>query len=491
MSLEALRALELGKVLPDGKHLIGGEWVSAQAGETIDVINPATQELLLRVPRGKEVDIDAACQAAARAFPAWRDMNPTMRANLLSRWANLLTARSEEISLLEAIEVGRPHKGRTNIGMNLQYFAGFADKITGTTLPSVKPEALGFTLREPYGVCGCIVPWNGPTTLMMNDTAPCLAAGNTLVVKPAEDAPLACLLVAKLALEAGIPPGVLNIVTGYGNEAGAALPLHPEIRRMGFTGSPETGAIVMKLCAEHLVPLHLELGGKSPQIVLRDADLEKAIPTIVRQLVSNSGQICYTGTRLLVEESMRKNVVAAVAQEMQRVRVGQWSDDADMGPLINIKQERRVLDYMEIGRDEGARLVVGGGKLAGEKFDRGFFVEPTLFDDVKPGMRIAQEEIFGPVLSTISFSDPEEAVEIANSTKYGLAASVWTNDLRRAVRVAKGIQAGQVYVNTYGWGSVIGAPFGGYKHSGFGRTHGYETILDYTQVKSVIINAED
>ena len=446
MSVEALRDLRISEVLPDGMHLIDGDWVPARNGETIDVINPANQEVLLRVPRGKAEDVDDACRAAARAFPAWRDLSPTVRAALLRRWANMLQERSDEVSFLEAIEVGRPHRGRTNIGNNLHYFAGFADKITGATLPNEKPDELGITMRAPIAVCGCIVPWNGPTTLMMNDAAPCIAA---------------------------------------------ALPIHPEIRRMGFTGSPETGAVVMKLCADHLVPLHLELGGKSPQIVFRDADLSKAIPTIVRQLVSNSGQICYTGTRLLVEEDMRKDVVDAIAREMQRVRIGHWSDDADMGPLINAKQESRVLDYMQIGRDEGARVGVGGAKVVGERFERGFFVEPTLFDEVRPEMRIAQEEIFGPVLSTITFTDADEAIEIANGTKYGLAASVWTSDLRRAVRIAKGVQAGQLYVNTYGWSSVVGAPFGGFKHSGFGRTHGFETVLDYTQVKSVIINAEE
>jgi aldehyde dehydrogenase (NAD+) len=324
---------------------------------------------------------------------------------------------------------------------------------------------------------------------MIGDVAPAIAAGNTIVVKPAEDAPLTCLYLAKPALEAGIPPGVFNIVTGYGSEA--ALPVHPLVRHMSFTGSPETGSKVMELCAKNLVPLHLELGGKSPQIVLRDADLDTAIPAIVRQLIQNSGQICYTGTRLLIEEELRSDAVKAVTQEMQKVRIGAWNEDVDMGPLINAEQENRVLGYMDIGRDEGARVVTGGQKPEGPRYERGFFVEPTLFDEVKPDMRIAQEEIFGPVLSVLTFNDPDEAIEIANGTKYGLAAAVWTNDVKRAVRLVRGIEAGQVYVNTYGFQSVIGAPFGGYKHSGFGRTVSHETILEYTQVKSVILNGAE
>jgi aldehyde dehydrogenase (NAD+) len=278
------------------------------------------------------------------------------------------------------------------------------------------------------------------------------------------------------------------VVTGYGTEAGAALPVHPLIRHMSFTGSPETGSKVMELCAKNLVPLHLELGGKSPQIVLRDADLAKAVPTIVNQLILTTGQVCFAGTRLLVEKELRSDIVKAIADEMQKVRIGAWNEDVDMGPLINSKQEKRVFNYLDIGRSEGAKVVTGGGKPEGSHYERGFYVEPTLFDEVRPDMRIAQEEIFGPVLSVLTFNDSEEAIEIANGTQYGLAASVWTSDIKRAVRIVRGIQAGQVYVNTYGFGSVIGAPFGGYKHSGFGRTVTHESILEYTQVKSVILD---
>ncbi|MDX6396333.1 MAG: aldehyde dehydrogenase [Streptosporangiaceae bacterium] len=489
MAISETHTIDVSSVLPDGAHLIGADWVPGRGGETITVINPANGEPLATVPRGGAADVQDAVSAAAEAFPAWRDTSPSVRGQLLMAWAALCREHGGELDLLERMEVGRPSWGPAPMANIIAFTAGLADKVTGQTLPSAFPDVIGMTLREPHGVCAAIIPWNAPGPLTAQNVAPAIAMGNTVVIKPAEDAPLTPLLMAKLALEAGIPPGVINVVCGYGAEAGDALSHNAGVRHMSFTGSPETGRRVMQACAENLVPVHLELGGKSPQVILRDAPLEKAIPTIVRGITLNTGQICAAGSRVVVDESIRERVVEGLAEGFEKVRVGPWFEEVDMGPLISAKQEQRVLGYLDIGQEEGARLVTGGHKLTGGAYDKGFFVAPTIFDEVRPDMRIAQEEIFGPVLSVLTYDAEEEALAIANGTRYGLNACVWTRDIGRAVRLARGVQAGSVTINGFGSRGVIGAPWGGYKHSGFGRTMSADSILDYTQVKTVVINA--
>lgn len=472
-------------LLVDGAQLIGGEWVPSVTGRTIEVINPANREVLARIPRSDAADVDAAVDAAERAFPAWRDLNATARASLLFRWAQLIEENTAELDQLESQEVGRPHWGPPPMAGQVRFIAGQADKVQGVSLPTYSPETLGFTLREPYGVVGAIIPWNAPGPMFVTEVAAAIAAGNTIVMKPAEDAPLTPLALAKLAIEAGIPAGVINVVTGYGHEAGAALPAHPRIRRMGFTGSPFTGSLIMAACAKNLTPLHLELGGKSPQVVFPDADLDQAIPAMATGITLNTGQICAAGSRVVVLRSIHDEVVERLATQMQKITYGPWHQPVNMGPLINEKQHSRVLGYIEAGQKEGAELVTGGTAPQGGDYGNGFFVEPTLFDNVSPEMTIAQEEIFGPVLSVIAVDDEQEAVRVANGTDYGLVASVWTRDVGVAVRMSRALQAGQVGVNNALGAGVIGGPFGGYKNSGFGRTMGADSVLEWTQVKTV------
>lgn len=475
---------------PAAHQLIDGEWAPARANGTLEVLDPATREAFRTVARAEAADIDDAVAAARRAFPAWAATNPSERGAMLRRWAELIMLNLESLAATEARDVGKPLSGgRLNIYIThaiVDYFAGAADKLTGVTLPTRSPDYLGFTVPEPYGVCAIIIPWNVPAVLTAANVAPALAAGNTVVLKPSEIAPLAPFALAELARQAGLPPGVLNVVAGFGPEAGAALTGHRQVDHISFVGSTTTGRAIMTAAARNLVPVKLELGGKSPNVLFADTELDTALPAIVASITENAGQNCYAGSRLVVESSIHGEVVERLAALMASVRSGPWDADLDMGPLINEQQFRRVSGYLEIASAQGARLVTGGAATGD-----GWFVAPTVFDEVSPSMRIAREEVFGPVLAVQSFTGMAEATALMNDTDFGLLACIWTNDISRALRLAKDVRAGQVAINQFHDAGVIGFPFNMQKDSGFSRGGGYTALREYTQEKAVAVRLLD
>jgi acyl-CoA reductase-like NAD-dependent aldehyde dehydrogenase len=479
--------------IPVARQLIDGQWLpTADKGE-IDVLDPATGRVVQQIARGGERDVGDAVAAARRAFPGWAATSPAERGALLGRWAALIMERIEDLARCEAQDVGKPLSGgRTNVFIAhgiIEYFAGAADKLTGVTLPTRTPDYLGFTIPEPYGVCAVAIPWNVPMVLTAANVAPALAAGNTVVLKPSEIAPLAPMALAALALEAGFPPGVLNVVTGLGTEAGVALTSHPGVDHISFVGSTATGRAVMRAASDNLVPVKLELGGKSPNVVFADADLDVAIPAIVGSITENAGQNCYAGARLLVEESIRAEVLERVVEGMRAVRLGTWDQDLDMGPLVSEAQYRRVLGFLEEAPRDGARVVTGG--LKAEVPAGGWFVAPTVLDGVEPGMRVVREEVFGPVLAVQGFTGTAQAVSMMNGTDFGLLACVWTDDVSRALRVAKLVRSGQVAVNQFHDAGVIGFPFNMQGDSGFSAGGGYAALREYTQEKAVAVRLLD
>lgn len=476
---------------PEWMLWIGGESVPATAGERFAVTDPASGEVLCHVDRAQAADVERAVQAARDALPPWTQMPVANRARILFEIAQLLRRPeiSQELALLECRDNGKPlREARQDVDKTaaaFEFYAGLADKMFGSTIPD-SPEFLNYTVREPIGVTAHIAPWNYPLRLAFRSVAPALAAGNTVVLKPAEETPLTALRMGPLLSEAGLPPGVLNVIPGFGEEAGAALASHPEVNHISFTGSVETGIEVMQQAARNVVPVTLELGGKSPNIVFADADLDAAIEGTMKAAFGNAGQVCCAGSRLLLEDNIYDDFVDRCVKRAKQIRVGPGLDDPDMGPLISEQQRQRVLGYVELGQNAGGRVLTGAQAPANPACQHGYFLEPTLIDGVSNTSRVAQEEIFGPVLTVLRFRTMEEATRLANESPYGLVAGVWTSNLDRAHRLAAQIQAGQVYINDFFSGSVA-SPFGGYKRSGFGRERGVEALQHYTQTKSVSI----
>jgi acyl-CoA reductase-like NAD-dependent aldehyde dehydrogenase len=477
---------------PTLRMLIGGELVPAVDGATFDVVSPVNGEVIARVPRGGAEDVDRAVDAARRAFDGeWRTWSHTRRGQALARFAALIREHLEELAQLESRNMGKPiSSARWEIGAVadvMEYYAGAANKLMGETIPVSKP-GFDFTLREPIGVVGLIVPWNFPLMLASWKIGPALAAGNTAILKPASYTPLTALRVAELARDAGFPPGVLNVVTGPGETVGAAIAAHGGIGKVAFTGETATGQEIMRLAAANVKKISLELGGKSPNVVFADADLERFAAESPYSVFDNCGQDCCARSRIIVERSVHDRVVELFAAATLKVKVGDPADPAtEVGTMVSFKQRETVLDYIRVGREEGARVVVGGGIPAEPAYARGAYIQPTVFDRVRSEMRIAQEEIFGPVVVVIPFDTEEEAVRLANATPFGLSGSVWTRDVAKAIRTAKGIQSGVISVNCNS--SVhTEAPFGGYKMSGVGRENGMHALEQYTQIKNVYVD---
>jgi len=462
--------------------LIGGEEIKTV--DTLPVSDPSSGEEIGRIARGHDSEIDRAVFAAEAARAGeWGRLDATERGRLLMRIADAITSRADDLALAEAYDVGKPLKqARTDALACARYFefyAGAADKLHGQTIPFRRGYTV-MTLREPHGVTGHIIPWNYPMQIIGRSVGAALAMGNACVVKPGEDASQTALMIGRIALDAGLPAGALNIVTGLGYEAGAALAKHPGIRHVSFTGSTATGANVQQAVASRAAPVTLELGGKSPQIVFADADLDAALPFLVMAAVQNAGQTCSAGARILIEESIYDDLSARVAERFSQLTVGRAIDDPDVGPLINARQKEKVETYLDNGSQ-----VLAVSDLPDDLPAGGHYVAPTLFGNVSPDSRLAREEVFGPVLACLKFRNETEAVALANSTSYGLVAGVWTRDGGRQLRMAHALEAGQVFINNYGAGGGVELPFGGVKQSGHGREKGFEALYGFSTLKTV------
>jgi len=469
---------------------IGGHWRDGAARDTLPLLNPSDGSVLARIARGNAADIDAAVGAAQAALDGeWGRHSAAERGRVLLRLSALVTAAADDLARLEALDVGKPLKqARTDalaLARYLEFYGGAADKVMGETIPYANGTT-AFTLREPHGVTGHIVPWNYPMQIVGRSVGAALAMGNACVLKPAEEACLSALAFAQLAHEAGLPAGALNVVPGLGEEAGAALAAHDGVAHLSFTGSVAVGRLVQAAAARHTIPVTLELGGKSPQLVFADADLNAALPFLVNAGIQNAGQTCSAGSRILVERSRLDEVVQRLAERYRALRVGPALGDVDVGPLISARQRDIVERYLAIARDSGL-AVAAQGAIVSDAPAGGFYVRPTLLAPVSDRHTLAQEEIFGPVQVVIAFDDEADAIRIANGTAYGLVAGVWTANGSRALRVARALKCGQVYVNNYGAGGGIELPFGGVKASGHGREKGFEALYGFSSLKTVAI----
>ena len=476
------------------KMFIDGKWVESASGKTFPTYNPATGEVMAQVAEGDREDIERAVKAARKAFDSgpWPDMSPSQRGRLIWKLGDLLEQHLEEFAQIESLDNGKPlavaRVADVPLAVDLfRYMAGWATKIEGNTIPisagSKQVKFHAYTRREPVGVVGQIIPWNFPLLMAAWKLGPALATGCTVVLKPAEQTPLSALLLAELVAEAGFPEGVVNVVTGYGETAGAALAAHPDVDKVAFTGSTEVGKLILHAAAGNLKKVSLELGGKSPNVVFADAEMQHSIPGAANAIFFNHGQCCCAGSRLYVEQDIFDDVVGGVAEHAKGIKIGHGFDpETHMGPLVSQEQLNRVCSYLEAGLSEGAEAVVGGKRCEG----LGYFVEPTVMVNTNPNMKVVREEIFGPVVCAVPFKDESKLVAEANQNEYGLAAGVWTKDISKAHRIAEKLRAGTVWINCY---NVFDAalPFGGYKQSGWGREMGHEVLELYTEVKAVCV----